>query len=60
MRETIPALKPSVVHLESNSDMSLPLCFVKEEPEEQAGGKDDKTEGGITVQKMIVPLQFCN
>lgn len=45
VRETIPALKPSVVHFESNSDMSLPLCSMKEEPEEQARDKDGKTEG---------------
>lgn len=60
MRETISALKPSLVHFESNSDVSLALCSVKEEPEEQAGGKDNKTKGEITVQKMAALLQFCN
>lgn len=43
MRKTIPGLKPSLVHL---YQMSLALHFEKEEPEEQAKGKDDKTRLG--------------
>lgn len=46
MRKTIPALKPSLVHFESKSDVSLVLHSVKEEPEEQAKGKDDKNKAG--------------
>lgn len=46
VRETIPALNPSLVHFESKSDVFLALCSVKQEPEEQAGEKDNKTKGG--------------
>lgn len=62
MRKTIPALKPSLVHFESKSDVSLVLHSVKEEPEEQAKGKDDKNKAGrgVTVCKMADLLQFFN
>lgn len=62
MRKTIPALKPSLAHFESKSDVSLALHSAKEEPEEHAKGKYDKTRlrGGVTVCKMADLLQFCN
>lgn len=52
MRKTIPALKPSLAHFESKSDVSLALHSAKEEPEEHAKGKYDKTRlrgGGDSV-----------
>lgn len=62
MRKTIPVLKPSLVHFESKSDVSLALSSVKEEPEEQAKGKDDKNKAGsgATVWKMADLLQLFN
>lgn len=70
MRKTIPALKHSLVHFESNLDVSLALCSAKEQPEEQTGGKDNKNKVGgrrggenNTVgkkKKKVTLLQFCN
>lgn len=44
------------------SDVSLALHSEKEEPEEQAKGKDDKNKArrGVTVSKMAHLLQFFN
>lgn len=60
MRETIPALNPSLVCFESKSDVLMALCSVKEEPGEQAREKDNKTKGGITVWKMAALLRYYN
>lgn len=62
MRKTVPSLKPSLVHSESKVDVSLALHSAKEEPDEQAKGKDDKNKagGGVTVWKMADPLQLFN